>query len=224
MTCRSALSLCVALFALYVQPLTAAELSAPETTSLIESLQKHRAKFPSLTADFVEEKTSRLLQQPIINRGTISFQVPNKFRRELRGPNPSLTVSNGQKLWIYYPNFKEAELYAMGQRAFFDDAIAALTAGLNFQHVAQYYRYTAFKEEDGYRLVLTPRTGGLKRMLKELNVWVDSDYKIDRTVAILAKDDRVTTTYRKQKPTPIPASVFDYTPPADAKVSEPLGK
>ena len=154
----------------------------------------------------------------------LSFQVPNKFRRELRGTSPSLTVSNGQKLWIYYPKFNEAELYSLGQRAFFDDAIAALTAGLNFQQVAQYYRYTAFKEGGGYRLVLLPRTSGLKRMLKELTIWVDDEYKIDRTVAVLVKDDRVTTTYRNQKPTPIPASTFDYTPPVDARVTEPLGK
>ena len=31
----------------------AAELSAPETTALIAKLQEHRAKFPSLTADFI---------------------------------------------------------------------------------------------------------------------------------------------------------------------------
>lgn len=200
------------------------ELSAPETAQLLTHLQEHRAKFPSLTADFIEEKVTRLLQKPVVNQGTISFHVPNKFRRELRGSNPSLTVSNGEKLWIYYPNFKEAELYPLGQRAFFDDAIAALTAGLNFQQVADYYRYTAFREGDGYRLVLIPKSGGLKRMLRELSVWVDNEYKIDKTVAVLTKDDRITTTYRNQRPTPIPASTFDYTPPADAHVSQPLGK
>lgn len=205
-------------------PAAADQLSAPETTQLLAKLQAHRAKFPSLTADFTEEKVTRLLQKPVVNQGTISFQVPNKFRRELRGSNPSLTVSNGNRLWIYYPNFKEAELYPLGQKAFFDDAIAALTAGLNFQQVADFYRYSAFSEPGGYRLVLVPKSGGLKRMLRELTIWVDEDYKIDKTVAVLTKDDRVTTTYRNQKPTPLPTSTFDYTPPADANVTQPLGK
>ena len=110
---------------------------------MLARLQEHRAKFPSLTADFTEEKTTHLLNKPLVSEGSLSFQTPNKFRRELRGNNPSIMVSNGQRLWIYYPNLKEAELFVLGQRAFFDDAIEALTAGLNFQHVAEYYRTTA---------------------------------------------------------------------------------
>ncbi len=202
----------------------AAELSGPEMAQLLGRLQEHRAKFPSLTADFAEEKSSHLLKKPLLSQGTLAFAAPNKFRRELKGKNPSLMVSNGQKLWIYYPNFKEAELYTLGERKFFDDAIEALTAGLNFQRVADFYRPTAYRENDGYRLVLAPRSGGLKRILKELTVWVDDSYKVGRTVAVLPKGDQVITSYRNQRPTAVPASAFEYTPPGDARVSQPLGK
>ena len=201
-----------------------AELPPAEAAALIEKLQQHRAKFPSLTADFTEEKTTHLLNKPLTGSGTISFQKPNKFRRELKGGNPSTTVSNGEKLWIYYPNFKEAELYTLGQRQVFDDSIAALTAGLNFDRVGEFYRFRAFREEHGYRLALTPKSGGLKRMVKELAVWVDDDFKIEKTEATLPKEDRVVTTYRNQRPTPLPAGTFDFTPPADAHISQPLGK
>src|SRR4051794_35297878 len=86
----------------------AADLTPAETQSLLKTLEEHRAKSPSLTADFVEEKTTHLLTKPLTSSGTIAFQIPNKFRREVTGQSPSLTVSNGQKLWIYYPGFKEA--------------------------------------------------------------------------------------------------------------------
>src|SRR6516162_3416117 len=88
----------------------AAELTPAETQALLKNLQEHRAKYPSLSADFVEERTTHLLTKPLTSEGAIAFQIPNKFRREVRGNSPSLTVSNGQKLWIYYPSFKEAEL------------------------------------------------------------------------------------------------------------------
>jgi len=202
----------------------AADLPPAETQALMKNLQEHRAKFPSLTADFVEEKTTHLLTKPLTSEGTISFQVPNNFRREVKGSSPSLTVSDGTKLWIYYPAFKEAELYTLGQRQFFDDSIAALTAGLNFQNVGKFYAYTAAREANGYRLALTPRSGGLRRMVKELAVFVDSDFKIQRTEATLPKGDRVVTTYRNQRPTPLPASTFTFTPPAGAHISQPLGK
>jgi outer membrane lipoprotein carrier protein len=204
--------------------LRAAELSPAETAQLLAHLQEHRAKFPSLTADFTEEKTTHLLNKPIVSQGTLTFLAPNKFRRELRGNNPSTMVSNGQKLWIYYPNFNAAELYILGQRAFFDDAIEALTAGINFQHVTEFYRTTATHEADGWHLVLIPKSGGVKRILKELSVWVDDDYKVQKTVTVLPKGDEVVTTYHNQRPTPVSPAIFDYTPPANAAVSQPLGK
>ena len=202
----------------------AADLPSAETQTLMKNLQEHRAKFPSLTAEFTEEKTTHLLTKPLVSEGVISFQVPNKFRREVKGSSPSLTVSDGAKLWIYYPAFKEAELYTLGQRQFFDDSIAALTAGLNFQHVEQFYTYTATREADGYRLALIPRSNGMRRMVKELAVFVDNDFKIQRTEATLPKGDRVITTYKNQRPAPIPAGTFEFNPPADAHISQPLGK
>jgi len=46
-------------------------------------------------------------------------------------PLTCLVVCDGRELWIYYPSFKEAEHYVLGQHSFFDDSIAALTASSN---------------------------------------------------------------------------------------------
>ncbi|MCE9610129.1 MAG: outer membrane lipoprotein carrier protein LolA [Chthoniobacter sp.] len=216
--------LSAAIFLALLTTVRAADLPPAETQALMRNLQEHRAKFPALTADFVEERTTHLLTKPLSSEGTIAFQAPNKFRREVKGSSPSMTVTDGVKLWIYYPAFKEAELYTLGQKQFFDDSIAALTAGLNFQNVEKFYTYTAAREAAGYRLALTPRTGGLRRMVKELAVFVDADGKILRTEATLPKGDRVVTTYKNPRPTPLPASTFEFTPPPDAHVSQPLGK
>jgi outer membrane lipoprotein-sorting protein len=213
-----------ALLLLLVLTLHAAELSPAETQTLLKNLEEYRANSPSFTADFVEEKTTHLLLKPLTSEGTIAFQVPNKFRREITGNSPSLTVSNGQKLWIYYPGFKEAELYTLGQKAFFDDSIAALTAGLNFQHVEKFFSYKAERDGGRYRIFLIPRSGGLRRMVKELTVSIDADYKILGTETTLPKGDRVVTTYKNQRPVPLAATLFEFSPPADAHVSQPLGK
>jgi outer membrane lipoprotein carrier protein len=205
-------------------PVRAADLSPAETAQVLARLQEHRAKYPSLTADFTEEKTSHLLTKPLLSQGSVAFLAPNKFRYELRGANPSTRVSNGQKVWMYYPNFGAAELYILGQRAFFDHTIEALTAALNFQNASEFYRCTASRETDGYRLVLTPKSFELRHVLKQLTVLVDDDYKIAKTITDLPQGDEVVTTYHNQRAIAVPASTFEFTPPPNTTVTQPLGK
>src|SRR5438128_9999118 len=79
---------------------------------------------PITQADFQEQRVIRLMKKPIVNSGKVWFQPPNKFRREVKVNSPSLTVSNGQQLWLYYPNFKSAERYPVVKRTPVDTTVA----------------------------------------------------------------------------------------------------
>src|SRR5260370_30069524 len=69
-------------------------------------------------------------------RSTLSpYTTLFRSRREVKGNSPSLTVSNGQQLWIYYPNFKSAEYYSIGARSPLDSIIAAINSALNLENV-----------------------------------------------------------------------------------------
>jgi outer membrane lipoprotein-sorting protein len=195
---------------LLFSPFAAAqELSADEEKALVAKLQQERAQTPAITAGFTEEKTTRLLKKPIVSSGTLAFQAPNRFRRDLTGNSPSTTVCNGQELWIYYPTMQAAEKY---------------TLGLNFQDVERFFRVSAFREGSNYRVTLTPKSGGLKRILTNLTVWLDGDGMIQKTDASLPKGDRVTTTYRNVRAAKHTDGKFEFAPPAGVNVSTPLGK
>jgi outer membrane lipoprotein-sorting protein len=206
----------------------AGELTPAESAALLKQLQAIREKQPFAQADFVEEKTTHLLNKPLVSEGTVAFEAPNKFRREVKGGNASLTVNDGKTMWVYYPNFKEAEHYTIGQRSFFDDSLAALTAGLNFEHIEEYYNFTASREGDGYVFQLAPKKPNLKRILDHLIVWMDSDFKVTKTELYMSKGgdkgDHLVTNYKNVKRDPLPASTFEFTPPADTHISYPLGK
>jgi chaperone LolA len=202
----------------------AQELTSEEQQALIAKLQSKRAELPSLNADFTEERTTRLVNKPIVNGGTLAFQAPNKFRREVKGNAPSLAVCNGQELWIYYPAFKEAERYTLGQKQVFDDSIAALTAGLNFEGVEKYFRIKAVKSGDGYDVALTPKSSGLKKFVTSLQVALDAEGVVRKTDAILPKGDRVVTTYRNVKSAKQSDAKFEFTPAEGVNVTTPLGK
>ena len=202
----------------------AQQLSAEEEKGLLTKLRGQRAQFPALTAEFTEERTVHLLNKPIRGTGTIVFHAPGKFRRELKGTSPSLTVCNGAELWIHYPNFSEAEHYTLGRKQFFDDSLAALTAGLNFQDVEKFFRIAPSREGGGYRIVLTPKSSGVRRFMTALTVWLNADVIIEKTDATLPKGDRITTTYRNVRPLKSVEAKFDFTPPPGTHVSTPLGE
>lgn len=216
----------IALPAFAASPEAAAPALTPDQrAALLSRLDALKAKHPSLSAQFMEERSSHLLKEPIVSKGTIAFQAPNKFRRELTGNSPSLTISNGKVLWLYYPNFKEAELYTLGQRAMFDDAMAALTAGLNFGQVEKFYKLEAYSHGNkGHRIVLTPKKSNLKRIVQQLVVLLDADLNVSETTLTLPKGDRVLTHYSGTDRKDLPASTFEFTPPQDANISRPLGK
>ena len=217
--------LALSLIALLLSPAVARaqQLSTDDEKALLAKLRDQRAQFPALTADFTEERTTHLLNKPIRGTGTIAFHAPGKFRRDIKGTSPSLTVCNGAELWIFYANFNEAEHYTLGRKQFFDDSLAALTAGLNFQNVENFFRISVRHEGAGHRILLTPKSSGLRRILTSLTVWMNADAIIEKTDATLPKGDRITTTYRNVRALKNVDVKFDFTPPAGAHVSTPLG-
>ncbi|MEP6974950.1 MAG: outer membrane lipoprotein carrier protein LolA [Spartobacteria bacterium] len=202
----------------------AAPLSPPETKSLLERIREKRAAAPQVQADFQEEKTVHLMNKPINSTGQVWFAAPNKFRREVKGNAPSLTVSDGTQLWIFYPKFKSAERYSLGKRSPLDAGLAALTAALNLQNVENSYHITASKTATGHELQLVPRNPSLKRLLKTFNIQLNADLQVQRTEMFQPNGDHIVTLYSNESRAPIPATTFEFTPPAGTNVTTPLGR
>jgi chaperone LolA len=209
----------------FLTPLLQAEPLPPaDVKALLARIREKRAAAPQVQADFQEEKTVHMLNKPIASSGKMWFQAPNKFRREAKGNSPSITVSDGQHLWIYYPKFKSAEHYTLGKRSPLDAGIAAITASLNLENVENTYHITATKEPDGYHLQLTPRNPSMKRLLQSFSIRMNNDFQVVRTEMLQPSGDRIITTYANESRAPIPASTFEFTPPAGTDVTTPLGR
>jgi outer membrane lipoprotein carrier protein len=214
-------------FIFMASPIKAEPLSPAEVKNLLARIRQERAAAPQVQADFQEEKTMRLMNKPIVSSGKVSFQVPNKFRREVKGSSPSVTVSDGQQLWIYYPNFKSVERYSLGKRSPLDSVIAAINTALNLENVEGSFHIAATKIDPpkaGYELDLTPRSPSMKRMFQKLKVQINDDLLLQRTEMLQPNGDRIVTVYSNQTRAPIPASMFEFTPPAGTEVSSPLGR
>src|SRR5439155_18548104 len=188
---------------------SAEALSGAELKNLLARIREN----PITQADFQEQRVIRLMKKPIVGSGSVWFQPPNKFRREVKGNSPSLTVSNGQQLWIYYPNFKSAERYSIGSRSPLDSIIAAINSALNLENVENSFDITGTKIDNGYELALTPRTPAMKRIFQKLNLRIDGNLRVERTDMLQVNGDRIVTSYSNQTGAPLPPTTFEFTPP-----------
>src|ERR1700757_1548470 len=138
-------------FAALFSAAKAAPLSEADLKNLLAGVRQNR----STQADFQEERVIRLMKKPVVSSGRIWFQPPNKFRREVKGNAPSMTMSDGRQLWIYYPNFKTAERYPLGKGSPLDSTVAAINSALNLENVENMFQINGAKAEQGYELALT---------------------------------------------------------------------
>src|SRR5438045_1257888 len=210
-------------FAALLSAAKTAPLSEAELKNLLAGVRQNR----STQADFQEERVIRLMKKPVVSSGRISFQPPNKFRREVKGNAPSTTVSDGRQLWIYYPNFKSAERYPLGKGSPLDSTVAAINSALNLENIENTFQITATKTDPpqaGYELILLPRAASMKRVFQKLDLRINDNLRVDRTDMLLPNGDRIVTTYSNQTRSAVPASTFEFKPPAGAEVSTPLGQ
>jgi len=198
----------------------AQQLSPPDLKNLLARIRENRIT----QADFQEHRFLRLMKKPIVSSGRVRFQPPNKFRREAGGNSPSLTVSDGHQLWIYYPNFKSAERYSIGSRSPLDSIIAAINSALNLENVENTFDITGAKIDNGYELALTPRTPAMKRIFQKLNLRIDGNLRAERTEMLQVNGDRIVTSYSNQTRAPLPPSTFEFTPPPGTDIATPLGR
>ena len=198
-------------------------LSEADVENLLARIRENRMT----QADFQEEKVIRFMTKPILSSGRVWFQPPNKFRREVKGNSPSLTMSDGHQLWIYYPNFKSAERYSLSAGSAVDSVVASINSALNLENIESHFHIAAQKvgpPQGGYELELTPRTVSMKRVFQKLTMRINEKLEAQRTDMVQPDGDRIATTYSNQSRAPVPASTFEFTPPPGTSISTPLGR
>lgn len=199
-------------------------MSPADIKGLLARIREQRAATPNMQADFEEQRKIHLLDEPITSSGKVWFQAPNKFRLERKGNSPSVTVSDGQTMWIYYPKFKSAERYSLGKRSPLDAAIAAITTALNLQNVENSFHIAASKVANGYDLELMPRNPSMKRIFQRLALHLNNDLFAERTEMIQPNGDHIVTVYTNPAHAALPESTFEFAPPPGTDITTPLGK
>jgi len=144
------MSLFSAVFSVYCFALT--------TEEVVTSIQERYEKITSLTAEFTQESTNRMLNQTRIAKGKVYFQKSGLMRWEYTTTPKNELVSDGRTLWIYQPEENQVVVQRMDleKERFFlgfllgeGDLTRDFDIGRWDQEVDQ--------NELGYRVELTPK-------------------------------------------------------------------
>ncbi|HEY5791693.1 MAG TPA: outer membrane lipoprotein carrier protein LolA [Chthoniobacterales bacterium] len=198
--------------------LAAAEMSPAEIEALLQKIPAGQAR----SLDFQETKKMRLLKDPVVTEGKLTVAPPGKVRREIRKPSPSLSVSDGATLWLYYPEFAEAEKYDLSKNSPISKMIEAITASFDLGKLRELFDLRGERLTDGYALTLQPRNSALRKNVRELRLSLSPELKLARSRLIGKDGSETVTVYRNEKILPPAAGTFTFTPPPGVKVTEPL--
>ncbi len=193
------------------------QLGEAETSGLLARISASRAGH-AIQAEFVEKRTLPMWSEPVVERGTIAFEPPDRFLRKTK----NLSLCDGKFLWMYYPEFNQVEKYPLDNRGP-GQLFSALGQALQFRDIGGNFKVTASKVADGFRLELVPRSGALRRMLQSITLDLDHLLKLRSSGMIGKEGDRIETTYTNERILPLGSIDFSFTPPATATVVTPLG-
>jgi len=199
--------------------LNAQELSPKEVEAFLARLSESRGG-AAMQANFREERRLALMNKPVIETGTISFLPPDKFRRQVDGG--SLTVCDGDTLWLFYPQFGEAEKYTLSSNRPLRESVAAMTSGFGLQNLSKNYNVQAWKTPDGHRAKLTPKTSSLRKAVAEIQVDISNELSAKRLEIVGTEGDRTFITFSNERRVNLSPENFRFQPPEGVRVSEPL--
>jgi outer membrane lipoprotein-sorting protein len=201
----------------------AAPMTSDEINDLVKKLESHYENRISLQANFREERHMSILKEALVNQGKLWYTPPDKFRREIEGAQPSTTVIDGKQMTIYYPNLKTAERYNLDKRPELKNSIQAITAGLNFQRLGDYYNIEGTKDGKVYHVTLTPKTASIRKMVKTVTITVQQDLTPEAVDLETAHGEKVNITYSNVKRDSVSDSTYQFNPPAGTNITTPFG-
>jgi outer membrane lipoprotein-sorting protein len=139
-----------------------------------------QAKIETWSADVVESRELKNIAHPIVNRGQVWFEKPNRFRWQLGEPPRTIAVRKGDELLIVYPRLKRVERYAIGETVnpAWRQALALLEVGFPTDPDAFRARYdplSVTRTEKGWRFELQPRAEAARELIERVRIDVSAE-------------------------------------------------
>jgi outer membrane lipoprotein carrier protein len=182
------------------------------SADVLDDLKAKQAKIRTVSANFTQEKKTKLLNKPIKAEGRFLYKQPDRIRWEYKGSMNMQVLFNGKDIWIYYPDLKEADkltgLSQYGSMMQFD-----------VMTMSRDYVITAKKEKNILMLKFAPKVKG---PISQIEMEIPEESSFPRIVKLFDQNNELTTIiFRDVKMNPdIQDSSFTFVPDKGVVVRE----
>lgn len=148
---------------------------------LVERVKLEQSKIESMSADFTQHRVSRVLLEPETSTGQFDYRAPDHVRWEYREPKPIVMTIRGDQMTTYFSDLGRAEKASIG--GYSEQVFKYLGASGSLETLMKYFALTAeFPEQasEPYRLSLQPRYSRIKKRLRAMEIWLDSETFLPR--------------------------------------------
>ncbi len=189
----------VVLLAFFLEP---AGLRAADTNGVIEAWLAAQTNFSTWTAEFVQTRWLKALNQPLVSTGQVWFARPNRFRWELGVPAQTIAVRDDQLLQVIYPRLKRVEHYPLdaAQVSPMSEALGLLDAGFprNRADFDARFRVRSLESVDqAWQIELEPSSASARRVMPTLRVVLAAtDFSLLATEMQFPDGSRMRSDYR----------------------------
>lgn len=136
----------------------------------LDRLMQGLAQTRAARASFVEKKTVRILDRPLLASGVLSFAAPDKLEKRTLRPQPELLRLEGETLTLERAGRTSViDLRSTPEVAAFVESIRGTLAG-DRQALERLYRLSLEGSEASWVLTLTPADPGMRALIERIRI------------------------------------------------------
>jgi outer membrane lipoprotein-sorting protein len=202
---------------------------ATDTNAVLDAWFTAQKNLHTWSADFTQTRALKTLTQPLTAKGHITFAMPNDFRWELGQPARTIALRHGDEMFVIYPRLKRAERYPIGASAPTEwrDTMSLLQAGFPRDQKAfdAQFQILSLQETNGvWQMALQPKSQFARRMMPELCIGLTTnDLSLASTELLFVDGSRMRNDFTNSVINPtLDEKLFEWNPPADFKVTDPM--
>jgi outer membrane lipoprotein-sorting protein len=202
---------------------------AADAGAVLDSWFAAQTNLQSWSADFIQTRALKTLTRPLVAAGHVDFAMPGDFRWELGQPARTIALGQNHEMFVVYPLLKRAEHYPLGPEApkQWRDMMSLLQAGFphNRKEFEAQFQVLSLTATNGHwQLALQPKSAFARQMMPELRLGLaTNDFSLVSTEMIFVDGSHMRTDFTNAVLNPpLDRRMFEWSPPADYKVTEPF--